>query len=119
LVPARTILLVDDSDGVRLTVTAFLEDLGHHVVCAGSLAEGRDRLGAASFDVALVDLHLPDGLGTALLAELRGRHPTVARVLLTGADAAGPIDGVDLVVEKGLDPEDLGAMVERAIAAHR
>jgi hypothetical protein len=54
-----------------------------------------------------------------MLAELRERQPAAARVLLTGSDAARGYDGADLVVEKGSPHDDLGALIERAIAAHR
>lgn len=116
--PGCTILLVDDSDAVRLTFAALLEDRGHRVVEAGSLAEARGRLGEARFDAAVVDLHLPDGLGTSLISELRTSHPEIALVLLSGADAAEPAD-VDLVLEKGMDPGAISVRLEQAIAGHR
>jgi len=110
---SRTILLVDDSDVVRMTLAALLEDDGHTVIEAASLAEARAQLDA-SFDVAVIDLNLSDGLGNALFADIRTRHPTAAIVLLTGADTPPP--GADLVVEKGADPAQLGAQIEAAIA---
>jgi CheY-like chemotaxis protein len=113
------VLLIDDSDAIRLTVGALLEDLGHTVVEASSIAEGRRRLDEARFDVALVDLHLPDGLGTTLIAELRERQPEAARVLLSGSDVVEVLDGVDLVVTKGSAHDGLGALLERALAARR
>jgi DNA-binding NtrC family response regulator len=112
----RTILLVDDSDAVRLTFAALLESDGHHVVEASTLAEARGQLAAATLDAAVVDLHLPDGLGTALFDEVRARHPRAAIVLLSGADAVEAPVGADLVLEKGQDPERLGALIEDAIA---
>lgn len=115
--PARTILLVDDSDGVRLTMSALLEDLGHHVIEAATLAEARARLAAARFDAAVVDLHLPDGRGTSLLAELRDGAPATARILLTGDDSSDPLDAVDLRAPKGVDAGELATMIERVLAA--
>lgn len=114
----RTILLVDDSLVIQLTVSALLEDYGHDVVVAGSLSEAR-ALGDRAFDAALIDLHLPDGPGTHLLAELRARRPETLRVLLTGdaeaAAAEGAAADADLVLEKGGDPGAIGALLDRTI----
>lgn len=109
----RTILLVDDDVSVRITCAALLEDEGHRVLEAGSLAEARAQLDAA-VDAAVIDLNLPDGLGTAFAAEVRARHPAAALVLMTGSDAV-PDGDVDLVFVKGEDPTQLGARVEAAI----
>lgn len=116
--PGCTILLVDDSDSVRLTFAALLEERGHRVVEAASLAEARGRLDEGRYDAAVVDLHLPDGLGTVLIDEVRHRHPETALVLLSGADATEPAD-VDLVLEKGMDPGAVSAQLEEAIAGRR
>ena len=113
----RTILLVDDSEVIQLTLSALLEDHGHDLVVAGSLAEARafdDRV----FDAALVDLNLPDGLGTHLLAELRARRPQTVRVLMTGDEKAVAPDA-DLVLGKGRDPGEIGALLDRMIDERR
>jgi DNA-binding NarL/FixJ family response regulator len=111
----RRILLVDDDVGVRMSYAALLEDEGFVVVEAVSLAESREQMAGPAFDAALVDLHLGDGLGTALAADLRARHPRAAFVLLSGADAPAGSD-VDLVLPKGSAPSELAAVIERAIA---
>jgi two-component system response regulator PilR (NtrC family) len=112
----RTILLVDDSDAVRMTFAALLESDGHHVLEARNLTEARDQLVHAALDAAVVDLHLPDGLGTTLFEDVRARHPHAAIVLLSGSGAASSGDA-DLVLEKGQDLADLGDRIEAAIAA--
>lgn len=115
--PPRTILIVDDSDALRFTFAALLEADGHCVVEAGSLAEARRMLDGA-LDCVVLDLHLPDGLGTSLVGEVRARQPHAALVLMSGEVPTGALD-VDLALEKGLDPRTLGAVIERAIAARR
>ena len=42
------------------------------------------KAAAPGFDVALVDLKLPDGDGAALTEQLRREHPDAAIVMLTG-----------------------------------
>ena len=56
------------------------------------------------FEVAIVDLNLPDGLGTTLSTEIRSHHPEAAIVLMSGADPGPAVGAIDLVVEKGALP---------------
>ena len=110
------VLLVDDDDAVRLTIGALLEDDGHIVLEAATIAAARDRLGDA-FELAIVDLHLPDGSGTTLIAELRARRPDVVVVLLTGADAER--GEADFVVAKDRSPAEIIALAAPLVAARR
>jgi two-component system response regulator PilR (NtrC family) len=107
------VFLVDDSTPARLTLGALLEDAGHEVIEADSLASARARLAtAAPFDVALLDVRLGDGLGPELIPELRARLPKVLVVLLTGNATDVATGGADAVFEKAGDPEALIARLE-------
>ena len=77
------ILLVDDNRPLVENLTEILEEAGYLVHSAGSCA-GALRLAADGFDVALVDLKLPDGDGTALAPRLKALNPSGEVVLLTG-----------------------------------
>jgi signal transduction histidine kinase len=77
------ILLVDDNRPLMENLTEILEEAGYLVHSAGSCA-GALRLAADGFDVALVDLKLPDGDGTALAPRLKALNPSGEVVLLTG-----------------------------------
>jgi len=77
------VLLVDDNAALVDNLRETLEDEGYVVATAGSVAQTTEAA-AAGFDVALVDLKLPDGDGTELTGKLRGDHPDAAIVLLTG-----------------------------------
>lgn len=82
MTPAR-ILLVDDNVQLTDNLTEILQDAGHTVLSAATCAEARAR-GQAGFDVALVDVKLPDGDGTLLASSLHEQFPETAIVLLTG-----------------------------------
>ncbi|PRY95544.1 response regulator receiver domain-containing protein [Hasllibacter halocynthiae] len=56
----RTVLLVEDEFLVRLDLSWLLEEHGATVVSAGDLAEGLGHADGA-WDVALLDVRLPDG----------------------------------------------------------
>jgi len=77
------ILVVDDNAALVANVSEILEGAGYVVrgaaSCATALPIARD-----GFDVALVDLRLPDGDGTALAPQLKEVQPDGEVVLLTG-----------------------------------
>lgn len=82
----HTIVLVDDDDGVRLTLAALLEDEGFEVQQADSCAEARELL--SSDDDAIViflDEHLGDGLGSDLVPLIRARRPHAKIVTMSGS----------------------------------
>jgi signal transduction histidine kinase len=78
------VLVVDDNASLVENLTEILEDAGYAVhgfgSCAAALAGARE----GGFDVALVDLRLPDGDGTALAPRLKEAAPDGEVVLLTG-----------------------------------
>jgi len=77
------VLLVDDNAGLVDNLREALEDEGYSVATAGAVSQALQEA-AAGFDVALVDLKLPDGDGTALTERLRREHPDASIVILTG-----------------------------------
>jgi two-component system KDP operon response regulator KdpE len=85
-------LIVEDSALVASAMRLLLEDAGHSVTEAGSVAAAVEAVAVASRvpDVALLDLTLPDGDGLRVLAQLRamGREPRIA-VAVTGRDDPG------------------------------
>jgi two-component system nitrogen regulation response regulator NtrX len=67
---SERILVIDDEEGIRSTLSGILEDEGYRVAAAATAAEAAERLGAEAFDAVLLDLWLPDREGLELLAEL-------------------------------------------------
>lgn len=101
------LLLVEDNEVVRVTVAALLEDAGHIVTEATSIAEARACLSGARFEVVLLDLGLKDGQGTELVPDVRRLLPE-ARIAIWSGTAPWELSramDVDLVLEKGMDPE--------------
>ena len=77
------LLIVDDNLALVENLTEILDEAGYavhgHTTCASALQGARE-----GFDVALVDLRLPDGDGTALAPRLKEASPDGEVVLLTG-----------------------------------
>ncbi len=80
---APRVLVVDDNTTLVDNLTEVLKEAGYAVrstgTCTSALAAARE-----GFDVALVDLKLPDGDGTALAPRLKEENPDGEVVLLTG-----------------------------------
>jgi PAS domain S-box-containing protein len=77
------VLLVDDHAAIREAIAMAFADDGRFVVTAqaGSLAEARQAL--EGIDVAIIDLVLPDGDGSGLIAELRAASPHAQALVLS------------------------------------
>lgn len=95
-VPAATgsrrqnVLLVDDHQ-VFTDVLAFALNAQPDLRCVAVAHSARDALAKATthpFDVAIVDLHLPDGDGLSVLGELQAVRPHAKLVVLTGHPCA-------------------------------
>jgi signal transduction histidine kinase len=80
---ARVVLVVDDNPALVDNLREILEDAGYGVHGAGSCADALARA-KEGFDVALVDVRLPDGDGTLLAPKLRELQPDGQVILLTG-----------------------------------
>ena len=74
----RHLLVVDDEPHIGLLLRPLLERMGFRLSMARTLAAARAVLAdrATPLDGMLLDLHLPDGSGLTLLAELRGDPAT-------------------------------------------
>ena len=86
--PMIHVLLVDDHASFRQPLTFMMErESDFEVVAqAGSLAEGRRVLEQVqAIDVAVVDLHLPDGNGVDLIRDLRAANPQAKALTLTAS----------------------------------
>lgn len=112
------VLLVEDHAAVRQAIATALsqEDDFEVVGEAGSLAEARQMLD--QFDVAIVDLALPDGYGGVLITELRERNPEAQALVLTAsldrAQVARAVEsGATAVINKTAPLEQLLTDIRR------
>lgn len=111
-----TVFLVDDHAMVRAGVRAGLSDDFEIVGEAGTVAEALAGIDATNPDVVLLDVHLPDGGGVAVLA---GRHDPHTRYLaLSVSDAAEDVievirAGASGYVTKSITAPDLRDAVNR------
>jgi signal transduction histidine kinase len=115
----RRILCVDDNAALRDNLREILEDAGHEVASAESVAEAT-RLARDGFDVALVDVRLPDGDGISLATKLREIVPDAQVIMLTGfatleSAIATVRAGAWAYLMKPCKPNDLLLAVDQAL----
>jgi DNA-binding NtrC family response regulator len=78
------LFIVDDDEPLRQTLAGRFRRQGMSVVVAGNRAEALELAKSRDFDVALLDLHLPDGNGVELLGQLKASQPEIEALMLTG-----------------------------------
>jgi DNA-binding NtrC family response regulator len=114
----RTILVLEDEPLLRRQVRSQLERLDAEVIVAESLAAARRRLGAENFDFALLDVNLPDGLGTDLLKEKVFPLATAVVVMTAQGSIASAVEAMKLgaadYLTKPFDPDVLPLVLARA-----
>lgn len=113
------VLVVDDEEILAWSIDSELKSLGAEVTRAGSVREALERFSAASPDLVITDLRLPDGNGLELLKKWRFEYPDLPIILIT---AHGAIDsavtalrlGAFDYLQKPFNMKDLVAAVKRS-----
>jgi DNA-binding NarL/FixJ family response regulator len=90
----RRVVLVDDHGLFRAGVRGELGDTVEIVGEAGSVAEAVPMIRELDPDVVLLDVHLPDGGGEAVIAGVSQERPGVKFLALSVSDAAEDVIGV-------------------------
>jgi DNA-binding NtrC family response regulator len=94
------ILIVDDEEGIRKSLRAVLEDKGCLVDIAENGQEAITKSKTKFYNLALVDIRLPDMDGVTLLTEMRETTPKMAKIIITGYPS---LDNAIAAVNKGAD----------------
>ena len=106
------ILVVDDEEDLRMTVTDILEDEGYSIIAAPGGKEALALLKENEFDLMVTDLGMPGMSGWDLARTCRELYPQVSIILLTGWGATlDPEEatkaGIDKIMEKPFDIVEL------------
>ena len=114
----RRVVLVDDHELFRAGVRGELPDTVEIVGEAGSVAEAVPLICELDPDVVLLDVHLPDGGGEAVIAGVAPVRPGVKFLALSVSDAAEDVIGVIRAgargyVTKTISSAELGDAVVR------
>ena len=78
------ILVVDDDEKIRNSVKTILEDEGYIVDLASTGKEAIERTEETAYNLALLDIRLPDIEGVDLLKMLKDAVPRTRKIMITG-----------------------------------
>jgi len=95
----KTILIVDDDTSILRSLSRVLEKNGYEVDTAETATEALDKLRSRRYDLAIIDVILPDMKGTDMLAKAKDELKTTVKFIITGYPSA----------EAGAKARDYGA----------
>jgi DNA-binding NtrC family response regulator len=119
--PKARILIVDDEEIVRESLSGWLEQEGYHVETAADGPTGLARLGDGVWSILLVDLKMPGMDGLQVLEAARKQQPDLSVVMITAyatvetAVKAIKLGASDYIV-KPFDPEELSLLIQKIVA---
>ncbi len=115
-----SVLIIDDDETIRKTLTRTLNREGFSVDAAPNGKQALEKSQLKHYDLALVDIRLPDMEGTKLLKMLREKNPEIKEIIITGypsiENAVKAIDyGAVAYLVKPLNPPDLLAKIREKL----
>lgn len=117
---APRVLIVDDDPEVRSTLYDYLDKRGFSAVSVASGREAVARIRAESFDVAILDVVMPEVDGMTVLLEFRRLRPKLKVIMLSGFstvnDAVEAIKkGASHYLTKPYAPSEILTAIRRVI----
>ncbi len=115
-----SLLVVDDEQVVRESLTRWFTEEGYHVHCAPSAADALRCLAERHFDLLLVDIRMPGMDGIELQRRLHEQDSDTAVIVMTGyasVDTAVTAmkQGAFDYVTKPFDPDEFSTVVKKAL----
>ncbi len=112
------LLILEDEPLLRKQIASFLERLGADVTAVDTLEKTRQMLSDLSFDFAIIDVNLPDGLGTSLLKERVFPQNTGVIVMTAQGAVTSAVEALKLgaleYLTKPFDLAELSILIARA-----
>ena len=118
------ILVVDDEEIVRDSLSSWLEEDGYRVESVESGKKALERLPAKDWDLMLVDLKMPGMDGIQLMDEVRKTHPDMLVIIMT---AYATVDTAVKAMKKGaydyfvkpFNPDDISLTIRKIVDHHK
>jgi len=119
-----SILIVEDDASIRETLSIILQQKGYTTDTAKNGKEAIQKSKAKFFNIALLDIKLPDMEGTKLLTTMHENTPKMVKIMITGypslENAVEALNqGADAYIIKPVKPEKLLALIEEKLEKQR
>ncbi len=116
----RRILIVDDDQAILKSLGDYLSLKGYSVETAKTGKEAIEKSKNQFFNLAVLDIKLPDIEGTELLTRMHETEPRMIRIMLTGfPNMTNAVESLnkraDAYVVKPVEPEKLLKLVEQKL----
>ena len=82
------ILIVDDDEGISITLSDILELNGYSVTIAMDASEALGKVEKGGFDLVLIDMKLLDMDGISLMKKIKGIDPDICCIMVTGHESS-------------------------------
>ena len=113
------IFLVEDDKAIAKNLTLLLRSEGFTVSHAATRGEASAMLAGNLFDLALVDIALPDGNGFTVCTEIKERYQIPVLFLTASGDEASVVTGLNMgaddYITKPFRPRELIARIRAAL----
>ncbi len=116
----KRILIVDDDKSLLKSLTEILQTEGYKIDTAETGKEALEKSSAQYYDLALLDIKLPDMEGTELLRTINGHLPETIKIIITGypsmENAVKALNlRADAYLMKPVNPEELLKTIEQKL----
>ncbi|MFB3888143.1 MAG: response regulator [Candidatus Bathyarchaeia archaeon] len=113
----KQILVIDDDKSILRTFTRILQKNGYEIDVAETGKEGLEKAKKKAYDLALIDIRLPDMDGTDLLVKLQKIMKNAVKIMITGfpsleTGVKALDEGADAYLVKPVKPEELLSLIE-------
>ena len=118
----KHIIVVDDDKSILRTFTRILQKSGYEIDVAETGKEALEKTKKKAYDLALVDIRLPDMDGTDLLVKMQKTMRGAIKIMITGfpsleTGVKALDEGADAYLVKPVKPEELLALIEEKFKA--
>jgi PAS domain S-box-containing protein len=120
----ESVLIVDDDENACRSLRLIFEKKGYETETAGTGREAIEKARRRFFNLALLDIRLPDMEGIELLAPLKAMYPDIALIIITGYASLETAvralnEGASAYITKPLNMDEVLATVREALEKQR
>ncbi len=119
-----SILILEDNAGIREGISDILSEEGYKITAVGLLALAKEELKNRFYNIALVDIDLPDGSGLDLLQEIEKLKKETLAIIMTGTSSLDNSifalnKGAFAYVQKPINIDELKEFIKNAVEIQR